>query len=125
MHSEPVYVARALEAGARGYVSKSAGADEFVSAVREVEKGGHYVEREIAAELAFATYGQKNSLNQLTTREIDILRLPSEGKSYLQIAAAVGISYKAVANASSLIKQKLSVETTADLIRISVERLKK
>jgi two-component system, NarL family, invasion response regulator UvrY len=51
MHSEPVYAARALRAGARGYVSKSASAEEFVDAVREVGTGGYYIEREIAAEL--------------------------------------------------------------------------
>jgi two-component system invasion response regulator UvrY len=49
MHSEPIYAARALQAGARGYVSKSAGAEEFVAAVRQVGRGGHYIEREIAA----------------------------------------------------------------------------
>ncbi len=125
MHSEPVYAARALQAGARGYVSKSAGADEFVNAVRQVGKGGHYVEREIAAELAVAKYSQKNPLDQLTTREVDILRLLGQGKSYAQIAAAVGVSYKTVANSSSLLKQKLAVETTADLIRLSIESRKK
>jgi two-component system, NarL family, invasion response regulator UvrY len=125
MHSEPVYAARALQAGARGYVSKSAGADEFVNAVRQVGKGGHYVEREIAAELAVAKYTQKNPLDQLTTREVDILRLLGQGKSYAQIAAAVGVSYKTVANTSSLLKQKLAVETTADLIRLSIESRKK
>jgi two-component system, NarL family, invasion response regulator UvrY len=125
MHSEPVYAARALQSGARGYVSKSAGADELVAAVRQVGKGGHYVEREIAAELAIAKYSQKNPLDQLTTREVDILRLLGQGKSYAQIAEAVGVSYKTVANTSSLMKQKLSVETTADLIRLSIESRKK
>jgi len=125
MHSESVYAARALQAGARGYMSKSAGADEFVDAVRRVGKGGHYVEREIAAELAIATYTQKSPLDQLTTREIDILRLLGQGKSYAQIAAVVGVSYKTVANTSSLMKQKLAVGTTADLIRLSIENRKK
>jgi two-component system invasion response regulator UvrY len=121
MHSEPVYAARALQAGARGYVSKSAGAEEFVNAVRQVGQGGHYVEREIAAELAIAKYSQKSPLDQLTTREVDIVRLLGEGRSYAQIATAIGVSYKTVANSSSLIKQKLGVETTADLIRLSIE----
>jgi two-component system, NarL family, invasion response regulator UvrY len=124
MHSEPVYAARALQAGARGYMSKSAGAEEFVNAVRQVGKGGHYVEREIAAELAVATYTQKNPLDRLTTREIDILRLLGQGKSYAQIGAVVGVSYKTVANTASLMKQKLAVGTTADLIRLSIENQK-
>jgi two-component system, NarL family, invasion response regulator UvrY len=125
MHSEPVYAARALQAGARGYVSKSAGAEEFLDAVRQVSKGGHYVEREIAAELAVGKLLKKDPLEQLTTREIDILRLLGEGKSYAQIAAALGVAYKTVANSSSMIRQKLAVETTGDLIKLSVESRRK
>jgi two-component system, NarL family, invasion response regulator UvrY len=125
MHSEPIYAARALQVGARGYVSKSAGADEFVDAVRQVSKGGHYVEREIAAELAVGKFSKEDPLEQLTTREIDVLRLLGEGKSYAQIASALGVSYKTVANSSSLIKQKLAVETTGDLIKFSVESRRK
>jgi two-component system, NarL family, invasion response regulator UvrY len=125
MHSEPVYAARALQAGARGYISKSAGAEEFVDAVRQVGKGGHYIEREIAAELAVGKFSKKDPLDQLTTREIDILRLLGEGKSYAQIAAALGVSYKTVANSSSMIREKLAVESTADLIRLSVESRRK
>jgi two-component system, NarL family, invasion response regulator UvrY len=125
MHSEPIYAARALQAGARGYVSKSAGADEFVDAVRQISKGGHYVEREIAAELAVGKFSKKDPLEQLTTREIDVLRLLGEGKSYAQIASVLGVSYKTVANSSSMIKQKLAVETTGDLIRFSVESRRK
>jgi two-component system invasion response regulator UvrY len=121
MHSEPVYAARAMQAGARGYVSKSAGAEEFVIAVRQVGQGGYYIEREIAAELAVAKFSQRSPLDELTTREVDILRLLGEGKSYAQIATAIGVSYKTVANTSSLMKQKLAVETTADLIRLSIE----
>jgi two-component system, NarL family, invasion response regulator UvrY len=125
MHSEPVYAARALQVGARGYVSKSTGADEFVEAVRRVGKGGRYIEREIAAELAVGRFSKMDSLDQLTVREIDILRLLGEGKSYTQIAAVLHVSYKTVANSSSAIRQKLAVETTADLIRLSVENRKR
>ena len=121
MHSEPMYAARALQAGARGYVSKSAGAEEFVNAVRQVGRGGHYIEREIAAELAIGKFSTKDQFGQLTAREVDILRLLGEGQSYAQIAAAVGVSYKTIANSSSVIKEKLAVETTADLIRLSIE----
>jgi two-component system, NarL family, invasion response regulator UvrY len=125
MHSEPVYAARALQAGARGYISKSAGAEEFIDAVRQVGKGGHYIERDIAAELAVGKFSKADPLDQLTTREIDILRLLGEGKSYAQIAAALGVSYKTVANSSGVIREKLAVGTTAELIRLSVESRRK
>jgi two-component system invasion response regulator UvrY len=121
MHAEPIYAARALRLGARGYVSKSAGADELVTAVKRVAEGGRYVEREIAGELAFSQLSAKDPLQQLTTREIEILRLLGEGNSLTEIAQAVGVAYKTVANTCSIIKSKLGVERTADLIRVSME----
>ena len=121
MHAEPIYAARALRLGARGYVSKSAGADELITAVKRVAEGGRYVEREIAGELAFTQISADDPLQQLTTREIEILRLLGEGNSLTEIAQATGVAYKTVANTCSIIKSKLGVERTADLIRVSME----
>jgi two-component system, NarL family, invasion response regulator UvrY len=121
MHAEPIYAARALRLGARGYVSKSAGADELITAVKRVAEGGRYVEREIADELAFAPLSGEDPLQQLTTREIEILRLLGKGNSLTEIAEAIGVAYKTVANTCSIIKSKLGVERTADLIRVSME----
>jgi two-component system, NarL family, invasion response regulator UvrY len=122
MHSEPIYGARALQAGARGYVSKSAGADEFVSAVRTVLRGERYIERELATHLAVSKFSEKDPLDELTAREVDILRGLGEGRSYAEIAAAIGVSYKTIANTSTRIKRKLGVDRTADLIRLSLEK---
>jgi DNA-binding NarL/FixJ family response regulator len=121
MHAEPIYAARALRLGARGYVSKSAGADELVTAVKRVAEGGRYVEREIAGELAFTQRSAEDPLQQLTTREFEILRLLGEGSSLTEIAQAIGVAYKTVANTCSIIKSKLGVERTTDLIRVSIE----
>lgn len=121
MHAEPVYAARALRLGARGYVSKSAGADELVTAVKKVSEGGRYVESDIAGELAFTQFSAADPLQQLTTREFEILRLLGEGNSLTEIAQAIGVAYKTVANTCSIIKSKLGVERTADLIRVSME----
>lgn len=126
MHSEPVYAARALQAGAQGYISKSATAEEFVEAVRQVGKGGRYIEPEIAVKLAVGKFSSVDPFDQLTAREIDILRLLGEGNTYTQIAAATGVSYKTVANSTSAIKEKLAVETTAisSVCRLRVGRSK-
>jgi two-component system, NarL family, invasion response regulator UvrY len=121
MHSEPIYVSRTLNAGARGYVSKMASADELIAAVREVAAGGRYVEKEIAAQLVISQYGGANPLEKLTTREVDIVRLLGEGKNFATIASALGITYKTVANACSIIKGKLGVERTSDLIRLTYQ----
>lgn len=121
MHAEPIYAARALRLGAKGYVSKSAASEELVTAVKRVAEGGHYIERELAGQLAISLYGGEDPIQQLTTREIEILRLLGEGKSMSQIAEMVGVSYKTIANSCSLMKSKLGLERTADLIRMSIE----
>lgn len=121
MHAEAVYVAHALKAGARGYVSKSATADELLTAIRQVAQGGRYIEREIAAQLAFTQCLSDDPFAQLSTREVDILRLLGEGKSLAAIAQTLGVTYKTTANSCSAIKAKLGLERTADLIRLTFE----
>lgn len=121
MHAEPIYAARALKLGAKGYVSKSAASEELITAVRRVAEGGHYIERDLAGQLAVSLYGGEDPLQQLTTREMEILRLLGEGKSMSQIADVMGVSYKTIANTCSLMKSKLGLDRTADLIRTSIE----
>ncbi len=123
MHSEPIYAARALKLGAKGYVTKSASADELVAAVRKVSDGGHYIEAELAEKLAIGRFDGEDPLHQLTTREVEILRLLGDGKSLTAIAETLGVSYKTVANTCSLIKNKLGLQRTADLIKVSLEHL--
>ena len=123
MHSEPIYAARALKLGAKGYVTKSASADELVAAVRQVADGGHYIEADLASKLAIGQFDGEDPLHQLSTREVEILRLLGDGKSLTAIAETLGVSYKTVANTCSLIKNKLGLQRTADLIRVSLEHL--
>lgn len=117
MYFERAYAASALQAGARGYVSKNARPEELVDAVRQVGNGGRYVERDIATQLVIGKFFKEVELDRLSAREIDLLRLLREGKSYTQIAATIGLSCKTVANAFVVIRKKLAVKTTTDLIR--------
>ena len=121
MHTTPLYVARALQAGAKGYISKGAGADELVDAIKQVMAGGRYVERDLAAALAVNVLGSGDTGKALSARELDIMRLLAKGKGLSDIADALGISYKTVANTCTAIKHKLLVERTSDLIRVAVE----
>jgi two-component system, NarL family, invasion response regulator UvrY len=121
MHAEMMYAARALQAGARGYVSKNASPEELQIALNRVIEGGRYVEREIAQELAVHGPVNADPWNLLTERDLEILRLLSEGRSLAQIADAIGVSYKTVANICTQIKAKLGVTRTADLVRLSIE----
>jgi DNA-binding NarL/FixJ family response regulator len=119
MHGEPLYAKRALDAGAAGYVTKNASPEELLTAVRRVTAGGRYVEAELAQALAAPTAGAP--LDQLTARELEIMRLLAGGASLAEIAEAVGVGYKTVANNCVLIKSKLGVTRTADLVRLAIE----
>jgi two-component system, NarL family, invasion response regulator UvrY len=122
MHAETLYATRALRAGAMGYLSKNASPEEMLEAVRRVMEGGRYVETDIAQELALQTSGPANAMEHLTERDIEIMRLLGDGRSLSNIADALGVSYKTVANTCSQIKAKLGVARTADLVRLSVEK---
>lgn len=121
MHAEPLYAARALDAGAAGYVSKNASPDELLAAVQRVVAGGRYVENEIAQALAFQTNASGPALDQLTARELEIMRLLASGQGLADIADALGVAYKTVANTCSQMKSKLGVSRTADLVRLAIE----
>ncbi len=122
MHADAGYANRALKSGATGYVSKSSGADELIEAVKLARAGKRYVDRRLANEMALNPV-DGDPLNALSNRETEILRLLGEGKSLGEIGSTLGIAYKTVANTCTRVKEKLGVERTADLIRISVERM--
>jgi two-component system invasion response regulator UvrY len=121
MHGEPLYARRALDAGAAGYATKNISPDELVQAVRRILGGGRYVEAELAQALAMADTARASGFDALSPRELEIMRLLAKGASLAEIAAAIGVGYKTVANIASQIKSKLGVSRTADLVRLAVE----
>ena len=89
--------------------------------MRRVTAGGRYVEAELAQALAAPAMGGRQSLDNLTARELEIMRLLAKGSSLAEIAEAVGVGYKTVANNCGQIKSKLGVSRTADLVRLAIE----
>jgi two-component system invasion response regulator UvrY len=122
MNDDPVFVARAIEIGAKGFVSKTGDPQDLVDAIHEVGKGGVYLPPALARSMAFAGPAvASNPLSKLSSREMEILRLLSAGKSLSEIAWLVHSPYKTVANTSSIIRQKLGVRTSAELVRLAIE----
>src|SRR5689334_11756717 len=122
MNDDPIFAARAIDSGARGYVSKSGDPCDLVDAIRQVGNGGTYLPSEMARSIAFAGPGFAQSpLSKLTSREMEILRLLSAGKSLSEIAWLVQASYKTVANTASIMRGKLGVRTSVELIRLAIE----
>jgi two-component system, NarL family, invasion response regulator UvrY len=122
MNDDPAFAARAIDIGAKGYVAKTGDPDDLAQAIREVRKGDVYLPPAIARGIAFAGRdGARNPLAKLNPREMEILRLLSTGKSLSEIAWMVQASYKTVANTSSIMRQKLGVRTSAELVRLAIE----
>jgi DNA-binding NarL/FixJ family response regulator len=121
MHGEPIYATKALAAGALGYVSKNASPDDLLAAIRVVSEGRRHIEPRIAQDIALQRIDAGDRLHQLTPRDMEIMRLMAAGSSLSEIAATIGVSYKTVANTVSLIRTKLGVPRTADLIRLAIE----
>ena len=122
MNDDPVFVTRAIDIGAKGYVSKTGDPNDLVEAIREVGKGNVYLPSAIARSIAFAGPAvAKSPLSKLNSREMEILRLLSSGKSLSEIAWLIHSPYKTVANTSSIIRQKLGVKSSAELVRLAIE----
>jgi DNA-binding NarL/FixJ family response regulator len=121
MNDDPVFAKRAIEVGAKGYVTKNGDPQDLVEAIREVGNGGVYLPPAMARSIAFAGASFAQSpLSKLTSREMEILRLLSAGKSLSEIAWMIHSSYKTVANTSSIMRQKLGVRTSAELVRLAI-----
>ncbi|HDY85150.1 hypothetical protein LCGC14_0677590 [marine sediment metagenome] len=121
MHEDPVFASRAMQAGAKGYITKNNAADYLVEAVEKVLTGKTYLSPDTAQQLAMLNIGAGTSaLSDLSRRELEILRLLGEGKSMTEISDLLGISYKTVANNLTQIKSKLDINKTAELMRFAI-----
>jgi DNA-binding NarL/FixJ family response regulator len=121
MHEDPVFVEQALQAGARGYMSKSGAPEALVEAIRALAAGRTYLEKNLAERLAFQKMrGRDSPLSALSTREFEIFCLLAEGYSTSEIARRLSLSYKTVANYSSQIKNKLDVGSVAEIARLAI-----
>jgi DNA-binding NarL/FixJ family response regulator len=121
MHEDPVFASRAMQAGARGYITKNNAANHLVEAIEKVLDGKVYLSADTAQQLAMLNIGAGTSaLSDLSRRELEILRLLGEGRSMNDISGVLGISYKTVANNLTQIKNKLDINKTAELMRFAI-----
>ncbi len=122
MNDDPIFAARAIEAGAKGYVTKNDDPYLLLTAVREVAAGGVFLMPKIANQLAFEKGGGAGPLAALTARELEILRMLGSGLGMSEIAEATQVSYKTIANSCSIMKRKLGARTPLELMKIALEQ---
>jgi len=121
MHDSPVLVRRALEAGARGFLSKASAPECLVDAVRAVQAGRRYLGPDLPATLLQRDPNDEAArLGELSAREFEIFRMLAQGHSASACAQALKLSPKTVANHQTLIKEKLGVATSAALVHLAI-----
>jgi DNA-binding NarL/FixJ family response regulator len=117
-----VYVGDAFEAGADGYLLKTARLDELVTAVKTVDRGERFVGTGVSAPPGIAESGAPEGRNsRLTEREREILQLIAEGRSHNQIAASLFISARTVDVHRNNIMKKLDLHDTASLVTYAIK----
>ena len=127
MHAEDEYLVQALEAGAAGYLVKSAADRELVDAVRAVARGDVYVQPSAGRVLARGVKraGQhaddRARYEKLTDREKDVLRLVAEGYSAPEIGERLFISPKTVDTYKQRINEKLELTHRADYVKLALK----
>jgi len=118
MHAEDNYVRNALDAGAKGYLLKSAIDVDLVGAIRAVAEGKRF----IGSGLKYVAYEQDDELNRLTGREKQVLQLIAQGKSNKEIASLLDLSVNTVSVHRANLMEKMNIHRTAELVLFAIRK---
>jgi two-component system, NarL family, response regulator NreC len=120
MQDDPAYARAALQAGADGYVLKEAAEAELVTAVRDVSRGQTYLNPQLGARLARAP-AESERLDDLTDRELEVLRLIALGHTHAEIGTQLFLSVRTVETHRAHLQQKIGATTRAELVRYALD----
>jgi len=121
-HPEEIYALRSIKSGASAYISKTASVKLLKKALKKVAKGGIFLNDELTTTFTSRNVGESSALNRykkLSSREIEVLNLLSNGKRNKDIANALEINEKTVSTYKTRLLKKLKVDNLADLINQS------
>lgn len=120
MHEDPLFLRRAIGAGALGYVTKASAPEVLVDAVREVAQGRQYLSPDIAHTMALRqVFHESPKTRPLSAREFEIMWLLEQGYTLNRIAERLGVSEKTVANYQSALRQKFGAGNGVQLAQIA------
>jgi two-component system invasion response regulator UvrY len=121
MHEDASLAERAIQLGARGYVTKSNAPEVLTTAVGEVAAGKLFLSSDIATSIAILKLtGDANPVKVLSAREFEIFRLIVAGRAVAEIAKVLNLSGKTIANYHTLIKQKLGIASDVELVLLAL-----
>jgi DNA-binding NarL/FixJ family response regulator len=116
-HSGEEEIFRSLQAGARGYILKSALREELLHAIREVAEGRRYVDPAVAPLLA-----ARMQHRSLTSRELEVLRMVAKGLGNKEIASSLSIAEVTVKLHVSHVLEKLNVKDRTEAATVALQR---
>jgi DNA-binding NarL/FixJ family response regulator len=121
--SDATQIAKALHAGAHGFLAKWCGFNELVTAIREVHAGRRYVQPELAAALLHQlldSEGDHDALAQLSPRERQVLQRIAEGQGAAEIASALSLSVRTVETYRARLMEKLAIRDVPALVKFAI-----
>lgn len=124
MHSDEEYVAQSLRAGARGYLVKDAATKELELAIHTLARGEIFISSSISASVLdklMADSGDGSALNQLTSRQREILQLVAEGCSTREIAKRLSLSVKTVETHRTHLMERLEIRDVPGLVKFALK----
>ncbi len=121
MYEDAIFVRRALDAGAAGYLTKASAPRVLLEAVDAVAGGKRYLSHDVAQTMALGRSSEEAAeQHSLSAREFEVLKLLVQGCTVADIARQLGLNQKTIANHQSAVKQKLGAESAAQLVRIAM-----
>jgi two-component system invasion response regulator UvrY len=120
MHDQPAYVRRAIELGAAGYLLKSAGRDELLTALQVAAEGGTYLPGELMEPLVATMAGRTRSSGKLSPREHQVLQLVANGLENKQIATELDLSEATVKTYLRGVFERLEVSSRAEAAAVGL-----
>ena len=127
MYDDEDYLAEAVEIGASGYLLKECPAEQLVTAIREVQRGGNYLSPRLLTRLVddFREQGRlprQTRLGTLTKREREVTKLLAEGKSVKEVAASFDLSVKTIEAHKFNLMRKLNIHNKAQLVQYAIQK---
>lgn len=121
IHDEAIYITRSFDAGASGYLCKSCAPQEMMDAVRAVAAGQLFIGSGLAGETNASSKKGSGPLQLLSPREFEVFQLLGRGTGTREIAELLSLSTKTVSNYSTLIKEKLGLGSSTELVKVAME----
>jgi two-component system, NarL family, response regulator NreC len=122
MQNDPAFAREALRSGAVGYVLKESADGELVEAVRMAAEGRTYLNPQLGAKVAAAPPDPAGPPDDLTEREVEVLRLIALGHTNAEIGDQLYLSVRTVESHRAHIQQKIRRSSRAELVRYAIER---